>query len=196
MLLIELATAQYRAGQFADSLAHAVAAADSAEPAGRPDLVAAAALVLRGVGPGTPRSPPPCSACATGRWLRVHALTGCARGCSRSAPPRWPSWLISPQPTPNRPRAMAAAEAAGIRSANWMPSGPGWPPWPPAAPGPERLRLGTRAIQLATTTGQPLAVVLGRKWRIDAAYQLANLDAVDVEIGQIAASRPRPPGYH
>ena len=35
-------------------------------------------------------------------------------------------------------------------------------------------------------TGQPLAVVLGRKWRIDAAYQLANLDAVDVEIGQIA----------
>ena len=29
-------------------------------------------------------------------------------------------------------------------------------------------------------------MVLGRKWRIDAAYQLANLDAVDVEIGQIA----------
>ena len=50
----------------------------------------------------------------------------------------------------------------------------------------ERLRLGTRAVELATLTGQPLAAVLGRVWRIDAAYALLNLDAVDVEIAQIA----------
>ena len=43
-LLIELATAEYRAGQLAASLQHAVAAADAAEPARRPDLLADAAL--------------------------------------------------------------------------------------------------------------------------------------------------------
>jgi hypothetical protein len=50
----------------------------------------------------------------------------------------------------------------------------------------ERLRLGTRAIELATMTGQPLAAVLAHTWRIDAAYQLLNLEAVDAEISQIA----------
>ena len=50
----------------------------------------------------------------------------------------------------------------------------------------ERLRLGTRAVELATPAGQPLAAVLGRVWRIDAAYQLLNLEAVDAEIAQIA----------
>ena len=49
-LLIELATAEYRAGQLAASLRHAVAAADAAEPARRPDLLADAALVVRGIG--------------------------------------------------------------------------------------------------------------------------------------------------
>jgi DNA-binding CsgD family transcriptional regulator len=50
----------------------------------------------------------------------------------------------------------------------------------------ERLRLGTRAVELATPAGQPLAAILGRVWRIDAAYQLLNLEAVDAEIVQIA----------
>src|SRR5262249_34027109 len=49
-LLIELATAQYRAGQLGASLQHAVAAAQAAERARRADLVAEAALVVRGVG--------------------------------------------------------------------------------------------------------------------------------------------------
>ena len=48
-LLIELATAEYRAGQLATSLQHAVAAADAAEPARRLDLLADAALVVRGI---------------------------------------------------------------------------------------------------------------------------------------------------
>jgi DNA-binding CsgD family transcriptional regulator len=50
----------------------------------------------------------------------------------------------------------------------------------------ERLRLGTRALELATVAGQPLAAVLAHAWRIDAAYQLLNLEAVDAEISQIA----------
>ena len=184
VLLIELATAQYRAGQFADSLAHSVAAADSAEPAGRPDLVAAAALVLRGVGH---------AAVATtllGLCDRALAEGACPDGLRARLLAQRASALaeladLAAADTESA-AAMAAAEAAGdpvaeldaIRARVAALAAP--------QHRAERLRLGTRAIQLATTTGQPLAVVLGRKWRIDAAYQLANLDAVDVEIGQIA----------
>jgi predicted ATPase len=49
-LLIELATAEYRAGQLGISLQHAVTAADAAERHGRLDLLAEAALVVRGIG--------------------------------------------------------------------------------------------------------------------------------------------------
>ena len=184
VLLIELATAQYRAGQFADSLAHAVAAADSAEPAGRPDLVAAAALVLRGVGHA--------AVAATLLGLCDRALAGgaCPDGLRARLLAQRAAALaeladLAAADTESA-AAMAAAEAAGdpvaeldaIRARVAALAAP--------QHRAERLRLGTRAIHLATMTGQPLAVVLGRKWRIDAAYQLANLDAVDVEIGQIA----------
>jgi DNA-binding CsgD family transcriptional regulator len=50
----------------------------------------------------------------------------------------------------------------------------------------ERLRLGARAIELAAAARQPLAAVLARTWRIDAAYQLLDLETVDAEIGHIA----------
>ena len=59
----------------------------------------------------------------------------------------------------------------------------------------ELLRLGARTIELAAATGQPIAAVLGRVWRIDASYQLMNLAAVDAEIALIAqlAESTRPP---
>ena len=50
----------------------------------------------------------------------------------------------------------------------------------------EWLRLGARTVELAAATGQPIAAVLGRVWRIDASYQLMNLQAVDTEIALIA----------
>ena len=49
-LLVELATAEYRAGQLGASLQHAEAAADVADRGGQPELAAAAALVVRGIG--------------------------------------------------------------------------------------------------------------------------------------------------
>jgi DNA-binding CsgD family transcriptional regulator len=184
VLLIDLATAEYRAGQFADSLAHAVAAADTAGPAGRPDLVAGAALVLRGVGHAAVATTLldlcdralAAGACPDG--LRARLLAQRASALAELAD-------LAAADTESA-AAMAAAEAAGdpvaeldaIRARVAALAAP--------QHRAERLRLGTRAIQLATTTGQPLAVVLGRKWRIDAAYQLADLDAVDAEIGQIA----------
>ena len=78
MLLIELATAEYRAGQFADSLAHSVAAADTAGLAGRSDLIGAAALVVRGV--GHPAVATLLSLCDRARPL-AGAPPRCARGC-------------------------------------------------------------------------------------------------------------------
>jgi tetratricopeptide (TPR) repeat protein len=42
------------------------------------------------------------------------------------------------------------------------------------------------AREAPALTGQPLAAVLAHSWRIDAAYQLLNLQAVDAEIGGIA----------
>jgi predicted ATPase len=49
-LLVELATAEYRAGQLGASLQHAEAASDLADRGGQPELAVAAALVVRGVG--------------------------------------------------------------------------------------------------------------------------------------------------
>ena len=183
-LLIELATAEYRAGRFADSLAHSVAAADAAGPAGRLDMVAAAALVVRGVGH---------PAVATtlvelcDRALAGEACPGALRArllAQRAAALAELGDL--PAAAAESAAAMAAAEGAGdpvaeldaIRARAAALAAPEYRA--------ERLRLGTRAVELATLTGQPLAAVLGRVWRIDAAYALLNLDAVDVEISHIA----------
>ena len=184
VLLIELATAEYRAGQFADSLAHSVAAADTAGLAGRPDLVAAAALVLRGVGH---------AAVATtllGLCDRALAEGACPDGLRAQLLAQRAAALaeladLAAADTESA-AAMAAAEAAGDPVAELEAIRARVAALAAPQHRAERMRLGTHAIQLATTTGQPLAVVLGRKWRIDAAYQLANLDAVDAEIGQIA----------
>ena len=182
-LLIELATAEYRAGRFADSLAHSVAAADAAGP-GRPDMVAAAALVVRGVGHP--------AVATTLVELCDRALAGGASpGALRARLLAQRAAALAelgdlPAAAAESAAAMAAAEGAGdpvaeldaIRARAAALAAPEYRA--------ERLRLGTRAVELATLTGQPLAAVLGRVWRIDAAYALLNLDAVDVEIAQIA----------
>ena len=181
-LLIELATAEYRAGQLATSLQHA--AADAAERDRRLDLVASAALVVRGIGHQ------PVAATLLGLCDRALADSGCT-------PARRARLLAQ--------RASALAElgdleAAALESAAAMTAAAATND--PAAEldairarvaalsapqhQAERLRLGTRALELATVAGQPLAAVLAHAWRIDAAYQLLNLEAVDAEISQIA----------
>jgi DNA-binding CsgD family transcriptional regulator len=183
-LLIELATTEYRAGQLATSLQHAVMAADAAERDRRFDLLADAALVVRGIGHD------PVAATLLGLCDRALADPGC--------------------PTARRARLLAQrasalaelgdVEAADADSATAMTAATAsddpaaeldairarvtalWAPQHRT----ERLRLGRRALELAATTGQPLAAVLAHAWRIDAAYQLLNLQAVDAEIGEIA----------
>ncbi len=183
-LLIELATAEYRAGQLAASLQHAVAAADAAEPQGRLDLVAGAALVVRGVGHA------PVTATLLGLCDRALADAGC--------PPARRARLLAQRASAlaelgdleaagaDSAVAMAAAQTVNDPSAELDAIRARVAALSAPQNRAERLRLGTRAIELAVIAGQPLAAVLGRVWRIDAAYQLLNLEAVDAEIAQLA----------
>ena len=183
-LLIELATAEYRAGLLAASLQHAVRAADEADRARRLDLVADAALVVRGVGHhpvaatlvglcDRALADKDCPAARRARLLaqRAAALAelGDLEGASTesAAAVAVAASVGDPVAELEAIRARVAALSAPKDKAEW-------------------LRLGGRAVELAAIAGQPLAAVLGRVWRIDAAYQLLNLEAVDAEIGQIA----------
>jgi DNA-binding CsgD family transcriptional regulator len=182
--LIALATAEYRAGQLAASLRHAVTAADAAEPAGRLDLVAEAALVVRGVGhppfaatliglcdralagPCTPRA----------RQARLFAQRACAFAELRDLRAADADSMAALATAAGTEDPAIELEAIRARVA--------------AVTAPqhrtERLRLATRAIELAAAARQPLTAVLALTWRIDAAYQLLDLETVDADIGHIA----------
>ena len=183
-LLIELATAECRAGQLATSLQHAVIAAEAAERDGRLNLVADAALVVRGIGHNPVAATllrlcdraladPGCPTARRARLLaqRASALAELGDMAAANADS---AAAMSAAATADDP----AAELDAIRARVAAPT--------PSQHRAERLSLGTRALELATVTGQPLAAVLAHVWRIDAAYQLLNLQAVDAEILQIA----------
>jgi DNA-binding CsgD family transcriptional regulator len=183
-LLIELATAEYRAGQLATSLQHAVAAADAAEPARRLDLLADAALVVRGIGHhqvamtllglcDRALADPECPTARRARLLAQRASALAEIGDMEAADADSAAAMTAaravgdPAAELDAIRARVAALSAPEHCTEW-------------------LRLGARTVELAAATGQPIAAVLGRVWRIDAAYQLMNLEAVDTEIALIA----------
>ena len=184
-LLVELATAEYRAGQLGASLQHAEAAAGLADRGDQPELAAAAALVVRGVGhPDVANTllrlcdqalaaGDRCPDAIRARLLaqRASALAELGELAAAGAVSAEAMTLATAAGDP-----VAELDAVRARAA--------------ALPAPrsrgERLRLGTRAIELGRTCGQPLAECLGRVWRIDAAYQLLNMGSVNDEISQIA----------
>ena len=184
-LLVELATAEYRAGQLGASLQHAEAASDLADRGGHAELAVAAALVVRGIGhPDVARTllrlsdralaaGDRCPDAARARLLaqRASALAelGELAAADRESAAAMAVATAAGDPVAelDAVRARAAALSAPQHRA-------------------EQLRLGTRAIELARMCGQPLAECLGRVWRIDAAYQFVNMPSVDDEISQIA----------
>ena len=183
-LLIEWATAEYRAGQLAASLQHAVAAADAAEAARRLDLLADAALVVRGIGHhqvavtllglcDRALADPDCTAARRARLLAQRASALAEVGDMEAADAESAAAMTAAQAAGDPAaeldaiRARVAALSAPHHRAEW-------------------LRLGARTVELATATGQPIAALLGRVWRIDASYQLMNLEAVDTEIALMA----------
>jgi DNA-binding CsgD family transcriptional regulator len=183
-LTLEAARADFAAGHVDASLAHCQAAAQLAADAGRPDIVAAAALVITGMG-----DPPMTTAVDT---LCAEALAAVppedtavrARLRARQA------IFAAETGAGNRARelsgeSLALAQACddpdalldGIHARHLALSAPQFLA--------ERRELATRACQLAHRARQPLAGLWGHVWLVDAAFQAGDLVAVDDELDRI-----------
>lgn len=177
-LLIELATAEYRAGRFRQAFEHARQAAR-----GRPDLAAAAALVVRDI--AAPDLVPALAELATTALGVVHdpaprsrLLAQCASLAAETGSTAEAARLAD--------EALALAESSGDPEALVDAVRARFKVWPIELPLPERLRLATLAIDLAARTGQPLLALWGHKWRLDAAFEVGTMTAVDVELAAIS----------
>ena len=192
-VLVELATAEFHAGRLLPSLEHCERAADLAERAGRPDLLAAAALVVQGL-----NSP---DALTLLDALSTRALT------AGQLPPATNARLLALRASLDAELGRMVDADAGSRRALELAEGTGDPLAVLDAvltranlllePGDveERVRLGRLAVRTAESVGRPLTAVLGHGWCADAAYQVGNLAAVDEEIAAVErlASRSRLP---
>jgi DNA-binding SARP family transcriptional activator/DNA-binding CsgD family transcriptional regulator/DNA-binding transcriptional ArsR family regulator len=207
-LLIEFATAEYLAGRVAPSIGHCRDAADAAEAAGRSDLLTAAALVIRGIGD------PPVVATMTALCDRaLSALDIGTEATDNGADARTSPTVIarsrllaqkaSLAVEADRPddaiqmsgEALRLAEASGHPAALLDAARARVVFLDRPDDVTERLRMGHLAIRTALRTGQPMAAVFGHTWCIDAAYQVADLPAVDGQIarlGELAATTQLP----
>lgn len=185
-LLLELATAEFRAGRFGESLAHA-AASDAAAAHGRGDLLAAAALVVQDV--AAPGFPPAvvrmCERALADPWsadrpaVRARLLAQSASvlsdaGRLGSAAARSAEALALAERSRD-PQAVVDAVRARMKAG------------PTALLREERLRLGLLAIEHAAATRQPLAELWGAKWRIDAALEAGDTATAEDELARITA---------
>ncbi|WP_448627935.1 ATP-binding protein [Geodermatophilus sp. URMC 64] len=184
-LLLELATAEFRAGRFGEALEHAVAASDLAAACGRPELLAPAALTVHDI--AAPGFPP-------------AVLRMCERALADpSLPPALRARLLAQEASvlTDAGRLGAAAEssagALGLAEESGDPEAvldavrARMKASPDALPREERMRLGLLAIEHAATTGQPLVELWGAKWRIDAALEAGDTTTVDDELARITA---------
>jgi DNA-binding CsgD family transcriptional regulator len=197
-LLIELATAEYFAGRIPQCGRHCHEAADAADAAGRPDLLTAAALVLRGVGDPAiaARTAALCDRALSALQVRTDpagagpdggadpAVIARARLLARKASLEIEA-VRSGDAAPASAEALRLAEACGDRVAllDAVRARVGVLDRPEDVA--ERLRLGDLAIRIGLSTGQRTAAVLGHTWRLDAAYQLGDLLAIEDEIARL-----------
>lgn len=184
-LLVEVAATEYRAGRFAESLAHAVAASESAGGQDRPDLMVAAALVVHDVAaPGFPPAviamceralahpglAPVVRARLLAQMSSFHADAGRLAASSELS-----AAALELAEASGDPEAVLDAVRARMKvSVDALPPG-------------ERLRLGRLAIGHARATGQPLVELWGAKWRIDAALETGDLATTEEELARITA---------
>jgi ATP/maltotriose-dependent transcriptional regulator MalT len=186
-LLLELATAEFRAGRFGESLQHATAASDAATAGGRSDLLAPAALTVQDVAaPGFP--PAVLRMCE--RALADPSTAGRpalrARLLAQAASVLADAGRVTAS-TARSTEALALAEESGDPQAVIDAVRARMKAHPTALPREERLRLGRLAIDHAATTGQPLAELWGAKWRIDAALEVGDTATVEDELARVAA---------
>ncbi len=194
-LLVDLATAEFRAGRFKEALEHAVTASDTAVACGRPDLVAAAALAVHDISvPGhMPALVRMCERALESvdaarepvlrsRLLSQAASTLAEAGRLGAAVPLAIEALELAERCGD-PGAVIDAVRARMKAS------------PTAVGAAEQSRLGLLAIEHSTASGQPLAALWGAKWRIDAGMETGDQGTVDDELARISdlARRTRLP---
>jgi DNA-binding CsgD family transcriptional regulator/tetratricopeptide (TPR) repeat protein len=183
-LTLEAARAEFVAGRIEASLAHCQAAARLAEDAGRPDILAAAALVITGM--GDPATTAAVDALCAKAIRAVPAEDTALRARLRARQ----AIAAAEADAGNRARelsaeALALAEQSddpdalldGIHARHLSLCAPQYLA--------ERRELATRACQVAYQARQPLAELWGHVWLVDAAFQAGDLAAVDYELGRI-----------
>ena len=183
-LLIRLAEAQFLANFFEKSVTACVEAADLADAVGRPELLAAAGLVIHGMGSPLVQQAIPAICERALRTLapedhvtRSRLLSQIAVGAAESEGGSRCAELAA--------EALAEAERSedptaileAISARHLAISVPDTVV--------ERLELGRRAVDLGATARQPIAALWGHLWRTDAAFQLGNLTEVERELGEI-----------
>lgn len=168
-LTIELARAQFDNTDIADAVGSCIHTAELAERGGRPELVAAAGLVIHGIGAhdvtravsrlcqralGHPGVTDPV---LRARLLGQIAVAAAEEGGGPVAAELAAQALTAAEGTGD-PEAILEAIAARHLSIT-IPSSVG-----------ERLELGRRAAELGVTARRPMAALWGHLWRVDAAF--------------------------
>ena len=186
-LLGELATAEFRAGRFAESLEHATAASEAAASADRGDLLAEAALAVHDVNaPGFPATivglcdralaHPDVSASVVLRSrLLAQKASHLADAGRLAAAAQHSSDALALAEECGDPETVLDAVRSRMKAS------------PAALPVEERLRLGRLAVEHAGHTGQALIALWGHKWRIDAALEAGDMATVGHELARVTA---------
>ena len=190
-LLLRLAEALTLADRVEDALDACTEAADLADAAGRPDLLARAALVVHGSGnPKIFSVVPPICERALARLppdefaLRSRLLAQIAVAMAEREGGTGPAELAS--------AALAAAERSGDPAAELDAIAARHLAITGVETVAERLELGRRAIELGASGERPIGALWGHLWRADSSFQLGNLAEMDREIdavGHIARAR-------
>ncbi|TDB89856.1 LuxR family transcriptional regulator [Actinomadura sp. KC216] len=185
--LLGLAEAAYRAGRIAEALEACETAAGLAEQLADPASLAKAAITVEGV--GGPQAGTVGRLCARALKAPLDDATR-ARVLAQQAV----SMAVSddPETGPVSARALALAEGSGDLDAVVA----ALHARHQAAGGPdgvaERLAVGARLGSLSQD--RPTAALWGHTWRIDAAFQLGAIPAVEAETRGLADLAARPGG--
>jgi DNA-binding CsgD family transcriptional regulator len=183
-LALEAARAGFVAGHVEASLAHCQDAAHLAEDAGRVDVLAAAALVISGMGDldtttavdllcaAALRAVPEDDAALRARLQARQSIFAAETGQGDRAR-RLSADALALAERGNDPDALLD----GIHARHLSLSAPQFLA--------ERRVLGRRACEVAHRARQPLAELWGHVWLVDAAFQAGDLAAVDRELGRI-----------
>jgi DNA-binding NarL/FixJ family response regulator len=183
-LLIRLAEAHMLVLDLAAGLEACVEAARLAEAAGRPDLLAAAALVVHGVGdPTVLRSvqrlceraleKTPDDDAATRSRLKAQLAVSLAELEARAEAAAFSAEALVEARRSGHHLALVEALAARHLTISV----------PQLVL--ERQQLGREAVALAAAAEHPIAPLWGHLWLLDAAFQLGDLAEVDAELAEV-----------